>query len=236
VGIIYSPARSSGGNSGNGVVSLSSGVGSKTPKFCALQDAMYKMTTNAPVALFTLSAVINGTVNCTPCTSIDFNTGACGPSVDARKCDDGVECTVPAGGTPSNYKCPMDTSVGNCNLCNSTVYTGKTVSCTYSYTNGTTNESSFQMSNLNSDSYADVLGGIPRPDKCCLEDANGNLYTYTKKAYSSPLNVPLTFSSNGDPTVDCGLGSTDSNTISQLSSFCNIKIPIKTYDINCSIS
>lgn len=87
MGIIYSPARDqqivdSGGRarpilpgSLNGIVSVDpTGAGVKDAKFCALQDAMHRMSTIPPNALITKTESLDS-VNCTACTSLDISQG-----------------------------------------------------------------------------------------------------------------------------------------------------------------
>ncbi len=239
IGIIYSPVRGNAGNDNTGLVDLSAGVGSKGAKFCAFQGAMYKMSTVPPNAMFTRVAAVNTTA-CDLCTGLDKVQNKCGaPSGhSAPVCDNGNECTVPPGGNVTDYKCPDATIVGDCTLCSDEV--GKTYSCTKTYANGTVQNFGGSMTDITSDLYLDVVGGIPKPEKCCLQasGANGTYskYSYSKQSFATPQNQPLVFPRSGDPNVDCGFGSSI-DAVNQLSNFCNVQtVPLKNYDINCTIN
>jgi hypothetical protein len=238
LGVIYSPVRGDAGSSNPGLVDVSGGVGSKSAKFCAFQGAMYKMSTVPPNALFTRVADSNETA-CEPCNSLDKVQGICGPpsGQTAPVCDNGNPCTLPAGANATDYKCPDNTIVGECTLCSD--MTGKTAVCTYRYANGTETTTATPMSDITSDVYLDVLGGIPKPNKCCVLAAGGNgtsaEYTYSKQSFATPQNKPLVFPKTGDPNVDCGFGSSV-DVLNQLSNFCNVQtVPLKNYDINCTV-
>jgi hypothetical protein len=160
--------------------------------------------------------------------------GVCGPAVmhSAPVCDDGVECTVPSGMNVNEAKCPEQTIAEPCRLCSDTSGTYK---CTKIYGNGTKEHLDGSISDLKDDKWMDVLAGLPKPDKCCIESANSN-YTYTKQSFSSSENKPLVFSKIGDPNVDCGFG-TSVEDAAALSTFCNVQVsPFKDYDINCCVN
>jgi hypothetical protein len=242
VGIIYSPARGASGNDGLGIVNLDgSGLGTKNQKFCALQGAMYKMTTIPPNALFTKVVSLNN-ITCEPCTGLDKTQKNCGdpPEGPGLKCDNGEDCLLPdpmpSGMSATDFKCPESTVVDDCTLCKDV---GGSYTCTKTFFNGTKQNFSGPMSEITSDIYLDVVAGLPKPIKCCLESGSGNesvRYSFTKKSFATPLNKPIVFPKSGDDNVDCGFGA-DTNTISTLSNFCNVQtVPIKDYDINCSIS
>ena len=95
------------------------------------------------------------------------------------------------------------------------------------------------MDQIDSDMFMDVMAGLGRPDKCCIEtiDANGLplKYTYSKEAMQTPLNKPLVFSKLGFTDADCGFGSIADDLESSV--FCGKSIiPLRNYDINCSIT
>jgi predicted RNA-binding Zn-ribbon protein involved in translation (DUF1610 family) len=230
IGVIYSPARTSAtsGMGSEGLVKLdSTGVGSKGDKFCAFQQAAERMTAEPPTALFTRTAVME-TVNCTKCTSIEKIQGNCDMA-----CENGIACGLPVGvidGT-GEYKCPDGVVVAPCQLCNES---GSTYTCTLSHANGTVQTISGPMSDVSSDIYMDVIAGIPKPDKCCLQDNEYN-YTFTKQSFASPVSRPIAFSETGDPNADCGFGQ-DTGVIRELSTFCGMEtLSVSEYDINCTI-
>jgi hypothetical protein len=237
-GIIYSPARESGDK---GLVQVSAGVGQKTQKFCAFQGAMLKMSSGAPVALFNRINAVDAQ-NCTKCSSLDKAVGPCSDSarliMDPRTCDNGVLCTVPDGLDEDEARCPQDTVIDaeaageECTLCNET---GGSYTCTFRYSNGTEEDvGPLPMSEISSDIYMDIIGGLSRPDKCCLLGPNGKKYTFVKQTFQNRINKPVVFPKRGDPNVDCGIG--DPSVITELSSFCGIQLPLREYDLNCSVS
>jgi hypothetical protein len=236
VGIIYAPVRDSNHNpSASGLVDVDlEGVGYKNSKFCAMQNALYKMTATPPIAMYLMTNTVNQSV-CVPCSSLEKTQGAC--NSDALLCDDGVQCTAPIGSSISDitgtYKCEDNTIVHNnesssteCKLC--TEMTG-TYSCLFKYSNGTTQVRTGSMNELSSDAYLDILGGIEKPNKCCLGSAYGQRYTYVKKSMPNSINKPISFSKTGDQNVDCGMG-VDMTSITQAQSFCNMRIKWLVWD------
>ncbi len=245
MGIVYSPVRDTPG--GAGLVDLSGGVGIKGAKFCGFENAMQRMSTLSPVALFTRVIATNSTL-CVACTSLDKANDLCGPPKGKSSpiCDNGVACIIPEGLNANDAKCPESTVVNQCKLCSEM---SGTYSCTKTFTNGTVQQINGNLAEINSDIYLDVIGGIAKPNKCCLEvkttplpDEKGgeNLptsirYTYTKKSFPTPVNKPIVFPKGGEPNVDCGFGA-DAESLSQITSFCDIQqVPLKDYDIECSV-
>ncbi len=236
IGIVYSPARGPAGNDNTGLVDVSGGVGSKTAKFCAFESAMHKMSTIPPNAMFTRVQDLNNTP-CVPCNDLDFVNKNCGPPAGSSSpvCDNNQTCVLPSGANASAYKCPENTVVGQCTLCKDVP---GYYHCIKTYANGTVEYPNGSMSDITSDLYLDVIGGIPKPNKCCLlaNITNSTPYTYTKQSFATPLNSPLVFPKSGDPNVDCGFGSSI-DAVNQLSNFCNVQqVPLKNYDINCNIT
>jgi hypothetical protein len=142
---------------------------------------------------------------------------------------------VPTGLTSSDYKCPESTVIDQCPLCKDV---GGSFYCTKRFANGTFQNFNGSMADVSTELYMDVIAGLPKPLKCCLEVGSGNesvRYSFTKKSFATPLNKPIVFPKTGDKDVDCGFGA-DTAVISTLSSFCNVNaVPIKDYDINCTI-
>ncbi|MCI0503740.1 hypothetical protein L0Y65_03445 [Candidatus Micrarchaeota archaeon] len=243
IGIIYAPARAASGTD-TGIVSVdSSGLGHKGEKFCAMQSAMQTMTTGAPLAFFSRVNSVDS-MNCTRCSSLDrVGTGVCSAySVntlhrDPKMCDNGALCSVPDGMPEDEARCPdgivIDSGAGECTLCNET---GKMYTCTLKYSNGTVQTVGPRpMDEVGSDIFLDVIAGIPKPDKCCLVAPNNNRsYTYVKDAYQNSINKPIVFSKSGDPDMECNLG--DPKTVSEIGTFCGIDLPLRDYDINCTLS
>ena len=244
IGIIYSPARfpNAPGLPQIGVVDtdLLFDMGTKTPKFCALEGALQKMTGTPPLALYTLRPSTNLSY-CTPCTSLEKAAGACGAS--ALLCDNGIPCTPPPGMSEAEitniYRCAdetvIDDIVGNqrCELCNASTQ-GDEYTCTFRYANGTTEIRPGNMTDLSSDVYLDIIAGISKPQKCCLAGEGDSRYTYIKKAVQSPINKPIAFSKLGDQQADCGFD-VDISAIGELQQFCGIDIPLKDYDVTCTV-
>ncbi|MBI5698081.1 MAG: hypothetical protein HZC29_06300, partial [Thaumarchaeota archaeon] len=231
IGVIYTPARETNQNR-KGLLDVgpnANGIGTKTPKFCSFENTMQLMTAEQPVAIFTKTITVPA-MNCTACTSLEIANNQCGMA-----CDNGVQCDIPAGSglVPGNSKCPEGTVVDSCTPC--TQMTG-TYTCNIKYSNGTISTiGPSAISSLDSDLYLDVIGSLPKPNKCCLVDSrSGQNYSYSKQSYQNSINKPIAFPKTGDPNVDCGFGSL--NATKQLSSFCGIQLPIRDYDISCTVS
>ncbi len=247
IGLIYSPVRedevgstnigdglwgiigaASAANEGKGIVTVGSdGVGEKGAKFCAMQEAMYRMTVSPPTTVFTKMLAVEN-VTCERCVGLDKTLGECGLT-----CSNGNDCTLPEGATdPNNYKCPDNSLPGECTLCSDV---GGSFSCEKTYANGSVEYLNGQMSNLNSDLYMDIIGGLPDGERCCLEDATGLQYSYYANTQERAINKPVVFPKTGDPNMDCGMG--DANDVTKLTTFCSIEtVPIKEYKIECEIS
>ncbi|MBI5228291.1 hypothetical protein HY988_06890 [Candidatus Micrarchaeota archaeon] len=245
IGAIYAPARNGIPGGGKeviaGIVDVDkAGSGSPNKKFCALEQTFQKASGKSPIAIFSRAQPV-GFVDCISCTSLDKAQGLC-KQPDARKCDDGFACNLPIGLDPNSAKCPPNVVIDNqsinarCPIC-STDFAGKNYACTLKHGNGTIEIQSGKMSYLTYDGYMEVLAGLSRPNKCCLEaSAGGPRYTFIKESFEAPLSSPIAFSKTGDPNVDCGLG-TNLNDVNKLSSFCgNNQVPIRNYDINCTIT
>ncbi len=224
-----------------GLVDNTTGVGVKTDKFCDFEDAMQKMSSSVPVAIF--NRVMAQDVECSACSGLDYATGVCddtntGPQL---QCDDGNPCKVtdPVSGTPSvptgdaakGLRCPAGAVTAECTLC--TAKLGR-FACTYFYTNGTTQSIRGEIPQLSSDAYSEIIAALPKPGKCCLE-AGGSKYAYSKQTYAAPVNKPLAFPKTGDTKADCGMGMGVEELL-QAGSFCNYQLPIRQYDITCQVA
>jgi hypothetical protein len=230
-GIIYSPVR--GGS--EGLISVpNNGVGLKTDKFCAFEGAMQKASTSPPVAVF--QRILAQDVACVACSSLDYLDGTCNLASQAAQlqCDDGRPCQVPNGMNQGKVKCPAGAITADCGPCTSST---KSYTCTYKYVNGTVSSVGPRpISELTGDIYSDIIAGLPRPEKCCITDPDsGARVSYTKQAYPNPINKPLVFPKVGDPNIDCGMGS-GSDALAKLGSFCGYSLPLKQYDITCTVS
>lgn len=257
IGIIFSPVRSWYG--GDGFVTTMPGditpeyaLGTKDSRFCALQSAFQMMSTSPPSSVFNRVDAAEQ-INCTLCSSVDMAQNSCGPNPGDTypQCDDGSFCHMPnpiVGGPvgdpytaplPENFKCPSG-SVTNthCQLCNET---GMKYSCTRTFMNSSSDVIEGLMSDVDTDMYLDIIGGIAKPNKCCLGvDVVGPTgpqtykYTYTKDSSISPLNKPIVYSKAGFTDMDCGFGSTSG--LGDTNSFCGQSIiPMKNYDIDCAL-
>ncbi|MBI5046391.1 hypothetical protein HZC07_01525, partial [Candidatus Micrarchaeota archaeon] len=236
IGVIYAPAREVNQNR-KGLLDVgpnANGVGTKSAKFCSFQNTLQTMTAQQPVAIFTKTISIPA-ANCTACSSLEIADRAAGNSASCNMaCDDGIQCNIPLGSglTPSTAKCPANTVVDSCQPCSQ--MTG-TYTCNIKYVNGTITRLGPNPISTLSDSYLDVIGSLPKPYRCCLADQRtGQNYSYAKQSYQNSINQPIAFPKTGDPNVDCGFGSL--NTTKQLSSFCGIQLPIRDYDISCTVS
>jgi len=236
-GIIYSPVQPPAGDTSGLAQTQSDSRSVKTPKFCAFEQAIQKMTASNPIAIYMLSKTGNETFkDCVRCTSLEKASNKCGP--EAKQCDDGIECTIPATATTTEgWKCQDDLSLDlistgeRCPLC-AEQYTAQ-YTCTFTYLNGTAETKTGPVSQLNSDLYLDIIAGIPKPYKCCL-GVNETRYTYVKKSIRPPLNKPFIFAKFGNPGMDCGFE--DLQAAEALGSFCNTQMPLRIYDVNCTVT
>lgn len=225
IGIVYSPVRSSA--DGKGLVEVSGNVGEPTDKLCALERGLNWLNTAPPTATFNQIIAVQS-VNCTKCSSLEKASGLCDIT-----CDNGVECLVPDGEDSQDYRCPEnqipDGIPAPCGLCNETP---GTFSCTYRYQNATEEIRTFSHEEITSNAYLDVIGGLKKPQKCCLYESTFNYtYTFMKTTMPSSFSRPIAFSGSGDPNQDCGV----SNPLSALDgrTVCGVEVPTQQYDIEC---
>jgi hypothetical protein len=130
---------------------------------------------------------------------------------------------------PAVFKCPDDTVATPCRACNETE---GLIVCRKTYTNGSIEKLNVSTQYVTSDIYQDYIGGLEPPEKCCLQSIGGN-YTYVKKLITDVVNSPIIYPNDGDPEGDCGVGATEP--IQSTAEFCGVQVPIKNYDITCSL-
>jgi len=231
MGIIYAPERNAkddlymyGLETEN-----DAGLGVKGPKFCALQQAMADATTLPPLTIFNKVSVTRPI--CGKCTSLELATGVCTDKNGlnpAMKCDDGGYCALPTEETEFwRYKCPADTFTPDCSLCNKTV---RDFTCTRIYTNGSVDTFNGSTGDIASDMYMDVMAGLPKGQKCCVDSNNDN-HSFVKMQIPQPNNNMLAFSH--DQNANCDFGNVAG--LGDLGLFCGIDLPIKEYDIKCAL-
>ncbi len=239
-GIVFEPVRTdfsvAGGLTGvgadAGLVDTAGGIGEKGEKFCALEQAGNLMTQTPKTAMFT-GMIQQERVNCTECTSLEKAYGMC-DFPEAVKCDNGVECAYESREI-GDVRCPDNTLVkpetGNCQLCSD--LDGLFV-CDYHYTNGSIETRRYESSDVVSSAYADVLGGLEKPEKCCILAENGeeNYLSYAKIIVPHSVNRPMVFSESGNQDMDCGV--TGSGLSTEETAFCGYQLPVKDYDVNCT--
>ncbi len=221
IGIIYTYIR--GDPDYGGLVETSSARGVKGERFCNFQKAINRYLAPPPTTIFSAVPAFPN-ISCVNCTSIDYLAGDC-----TTQCANGEECILPEGALPGTMRCPTGTIVEPCRLCNETP---GTYSCVYTYADGTKETVPYDSSLVSSDAYMDVLGGLEPPDKCCLLDAQGNGYSYSKQSFSSVRSIPIVYPKSGNTEIDCG--SRAMSEIGFTSSFCGIEVvPVKNYKISC---
>jgi len=220
IGIIYSPVRDTGANWGL----VDNSTGAKTAKFCALEQASTLTGTTRAYAQFTKTSAYSS-MNCTKCTTLDSALGKCNTT-----CENGVKCTLPSGASSSLYKCPDGGVVSPCVRCDQM---SGYIYCNKTYVNGTKTCYKIDPGAVDSDIFGDVIGGLKKPDKCCINDSYGNNYTYTKKLLSNVVSTPIIYPKGGNKSLDCGFSSSGMFSIS--GAFCGIKLPISNYDMECAL-
>lgn len=222
-GIIYSPVT----DAEKGLVTLDSdGFSTRTPKFCAIEKSLQRMTSSSSTSIFTKVAA-KPSIECEKCTASDISQLNCGAS--AMICADGSKCSLPSGLSQNDAKCPADTVGANCPLCSD--LSGK-FECTFDYSNGSSSTINGNLKDIDSETYLDILGGLDKPNKCCIGTKDSK-YTFTKKVYTNPVNKPIVFPKDGNNETDCGFGSTQD--AAALSGFCGIPLPLKDYDVKCIV-
>ncbi|MGV8084888.1 MAG: hypothetical protein ACP5N9_01400 [Candidatus Bilamarchaeum sp.] len=248
IGIIYSPVRANASSS-NGIINVENNLGIANDKFCALEKGVERLSSQSEISVFSKIASVNQ-VNCTQMTEIERSLRL-GTTVDPMLCDNGVRCTLQLGIRAENAKCPDNTIVDlaapsatigeggiinpsiehTCRLCNET---SGSYTCTYDYSNGTTSTITGRINTLSSDTQMEIIAGLPKPNKCCLEDQSGIRYSYGQKTQQASSSRPIVYPKDGNPNTDCGFGSAAD--IAQIGNFCGIRLPVADYKINCTVS
>ncbi len=126
---------------------------------------------------------------------------------EAMVCEDGTTC-VPRGGTSGPYKCPKGVISNKCRLCSDIQ---DEITCLMrSYSDGAhTYFKNIPYSEL-TEADADIIGLLPKEDRCCLMNPEGRLYTFKRLETNAINTVPVVFSGNFSGTPqnnllqDCG--------------------------------
>lgn len=194
-----------------------------TEEFCTIQKATGYYRSDMPITIYN-KVFVSDEVICEPCTDSEISLGMCN-----KTCMNGVECKMPNDAKEDKkYKCPKRRLPTGCKKCKDTNYL---LNCSIYYANGTIQKGILYNTYELTDLYADIIGAIPAPYKCCLNDSNGEFTYYIEETRGARVS-PIIFPSNGsDPTQDCGMPELDIVT----SGVCNINIPIKNYKIKCKI-
>jgi len=150
----------------------------------------------------------NGGLYCQQCLPGE----ACYPS--SVICEDGTTCVQPAG-LSGPFKCPQGVISRNCRICNETQDSTTCLMRRYGEPNAF--QRFAQASGVNFDSYfknlkyrditeadVDILGILPKEEKCCLLDEKGNPYTYKRVEMNAISTVPVVFSP-GQPTPQAAM-------------------------------
>jgi len=218
-GVLYSNVRS---KYGAGLEDTTTPVAVKTPKFCAFERATMLLGVTRPYAQFSKSSALS-TANCTKCTSLEISLNTCNTT-----CANGQVCTLPSSATASTYRCPDQTVIEPCTLCNQT---SGIFLCNKTFVNGTVVPFNVSSQDVNSDIYGEIVGGL-EDNKCCLQTSAGTNYTFFKKTLANIINAPIVFPKSGDESADCSM--TSSQTLSSAGEFCGAKLPVQDYDMECT--
>lgn len=228
IGILYKDFRAATpGGSGLMYESYSGQSDWKGDKFCALQKGTKYLVAEAPRFVYKKTYATPG-LPCKPCSQIEKSTGAC-----RRTCANGAQClfdpaTLPPGVDPDlDLKCPTELLADGSGAyrCEDS---SDVLDCTFTYVNGSSQTIPYNVNELN-DLYPDVISSMPY-GRVCMLNASASNYTYIKLDATTTNNVPIMFSSKGDPNSECG-----AIDFSDQSSMCGVTIPIKNYKLNCTI-
>lgn len=221
IGIIYMPVRSNLVEAEGLVAVNSMGAGEKGEKFCSVQKGVNYFANPPPTVIYGKVLEMDS-VNCTRCTAYEKATGSCD-----MECENGVMCSLPSDLDAADAKCPQGTILDECALCNETL---GTFECDYIYQNGTIETRTYPSSYISTDLYMDVVGGLSKPEKCCLEAQDGTVYSYQKQVYSAASTIPAVFPASGGEGATCSAGTLDISG----EGFCGLEIvPVRNYDVEC---
>jgi|GEM_PF-1962207 len=222
IGIVYTYIR--GDPDYGGLVETSSDRGVKGERFCNFQKSVNRYLSPPPTTIFSATPSFPN-MSCVNCTSLDYLMGEC-----TLQCTNGEECIEPEGALPGTMRCPAQTIVEPCRLCNETPGTFR---CVYTYADGSKETREFDSSLVSSDAYMDVVGGLEAPDKCCLLDSQGNHYSFNKQTFATTRSIPIVYPKSGNTNIDCGSGAMSE--LGFTSSFCGIDVvPVKNYKVSCT--
>lgn len=174
-------------------------------KFCSVQKATNLLGMKKPIYAYYKRYEAEN-VKCVEKTDVQkFKDQAFGVDTPLL-CDNGVSCALPIplpiGKTSSDYSCPESTIANPCKKCSQI---SGTVKCTYEYEDGTKKVETHSVSSLDGDQYQEIIASLPQQYACCLEDSDGNLYSFIKMGADAPYHSPDIFSSYGNPDENCGI-------------------------------
>lgn len=126
---------------------------------------------------------------------------------EARICEDGTTC-VPRGSTSGPYKCPRGVISNKCRLCSDIQDEITCLMRSYS------EEAHTYFKNIGysevTEADADIIGMLPKEDRCCLMNPEGKLYTFKRLEMNAINTVPIVLLGNFSDTrennllQDCG--------------------------------
>jgi hypothetical protein len=201
----------------------------KGEKFCSVQKSLNLLGMKKPIYAYYKRYEAEN-VKCVERTSVQkFKDDALGVT-NPLICDNGIACTLPSplpeGKKSSDYACPESTIASPCKKCSQV---SGTVKCTYEYGDGTKKVETHAVSSLDGDQYQEILASLPQQYVCCLEDSDGNLYSFIKIGADAPYHSPTIFSSYGNSEEDCGVYSTSE----EESSCSTTSQMLKDYKVTC---
>jgi hypothetical protein len=212
------------------------GSGKETTPFCSLQEFSKEIIKLQRYTYGQKMFAGEEACECVPCTDSDYAMGFCfrvnNPKIaDQLYCNDGTECTLPAGAPAASYKCPFTCmNVNNCEPC---ADTSEKSFCKIDRTWEPTIGKSMELFNI-TDLYWEFLAGLPAKDKCCLVKEQGAsqpdlLYTYVERNGVKSQSEFLQYPTRGETGIDCGrVPNTD------VLKYCGISIPISQLQVDCS--
>ena len=219
------------GASSTQTFTLAGPTGAKSEVFCALEKESVKAIGYIRLTYGQKLYASTQTCMCEECTAYDYRMGICdySGSGDQLYCNDGQQCTMPAGSGGSNYRCAYRCmNYSACELCSEN--TADASFCRISDADSTFGIS--RAYNKFSDNYWEFLAGLPASEKCCLNSSfngeSGAKYTFVSVSSTMRNAKPLQYPSRGATDVICE-GAPDTSVLS----YCNVLIPLAEKELAC---
>jgi len=168
--------------------------------FCAVYSGSKKILGLKETTLYQ-KIYASETCECVLCSDDEIYDGMCGNLGLGVASSDGVEmeCRMPDGEDPAQYKAPLSCITNSCMKCSASA---GTASCSRISEGQAQKMGNVDISELG-DIDKDIISALAPERKCCINDSEGN-YTYLKYTGEIQKNEQVLYHRSGSIAFDCG--------------------------------